>query len=189
MREVEAALDAGDVAAFQLRLKGVSDDDIRRAVETLMPAVQARGTAFLLNDRPDLAAALGCDGVHLGPDDAPYAEARRLLGTARTVGVAAGGSRHQAIEAAEAGADYVSFGPFFPSATKGASAFAKVEIVRWWSELMEAPCVAVGGLTPANCRPLVEAGADFLAVSAGAWAHAEGPAAAVTAFNRIFSGA
>jgi thiamine-phosphate pyrophosphorylase len=154
-----------------------------------MPRVQSRGVAFLLNDRPDLAAALGCDGVHLGPDDMPYAEARRLLGGARIIGVAAGSSRHEAIEAADAGADYVSFGPFFPSPTKAAEAFADVEIVQWWSELMEVPCVAVGGVTPVNCRPLVEAGADFLAVSTGVWNHAEGPAAAVKAFNQVFAGA
>ena len=184
-----AALDAGDVAAFQLRLKGASDDDIRHAVEVLMPAVQKREVAFLLDDRPDLAAELDCDGVHLGAEDEAYAEARRRLGSSRMVGVAAGNSRHLAIEAADAGADYVSFGPFFPSTTKEASVFADIEIVEWWSELMEVPSVAVGGLTPANCRPLVQAGADFLAVSAGVWAHPGGPAAAVKAFNAIFTSA
>ena len=153
-----------------------------------MPIVQASGVAFLLDARADLAAELGCDGVHLDTENT-YAEVRRLIGGARTIGVSAGDSRHVAIEAAEAGADYVSFGPFFPSTTKQAPGLADVEIVRWWSEIMEIPCVAVGGMTPANCRPLVEAGADFIAVSAGVWAHAEGPAAAVKVFDRIFAGA
>jgi thiamine-phosphate pyrophosphorylase len=168
----------------QLRLKGVDDDAIRHAIEVLMPEAQARNVAFLLNDRPDLAAALGCDGVHLGPDDMDCAEARRLVGDRSSIGFAAGGSRHLAIEAAEAGADYISFGPFFPSATKDGSPLIDVDIIRWWAELMELPCVAVGGITAENCMPLVEAGADFLAVSAGVWRHRDGPAAAVQAFTR-----
>jgi thiamine-phosphate pyrophosphorylase len=172
----------------QLRLKGAGDDAIRRAVEALMPEVQARDVAFLLNDRPDLAAELGCDGVHLGPDDMPCAGARRILGERASIGFAAGGSRHLAIEAAEAGADYVSFGPFFPSTTKDGSPLIEIGIIAWWSELMELPCVAVGGVTAENCAPLLEAGADFLAVSAGVWQHADGPAAAVQAFARRIAG-
>jgi thiamine-phosphate pyrophosphorylase len=152
-----------------------------------MPKAQSRGVAFLLDDRPDLAAALGCDGVHLDVARDAYAEARRAVGGARMIGVSAGSSRHEAIEAAEAGADYVSFAPFFASTTKVATTMADIEIVRWWAELMEVPCVAVGGLTPANCRPLVEAGADFLAVSGGVWNEAAGPAEAVRAFNAILA--
>ena len=181
---VEKALDAGDVAAFQLRLVDVADHQIRRAVERLMPAVHAFDVAFLLDGRADLAAELGCDGVHL-EDGTSYAEARGLLGAGGMIGVSCGSSRHFAIEAAEAGADYVSFGPFFPSSTKEAADLADPEIVQWWSEMMHAPCVAVGGLTSANSRPLVEAGADFLAVSAGVWKHKDGPAAAVKAFNTL----
>ena len=141
----------------------------------------------MLDGHAALAAELGCDGIHLDRPDS-YAGARRLLGGARMIGVSAGGSRHDAIEAAEAGADYVSFGPFFPSSTKRADGFADADIVRWWSELMEVPCVAVGGLTPDNCRPFVEAGADFVAVSGGVWSHPGGPAAAVGAFDRILAG-
>ena len=152
-----------------------------------MPMVQASGVAFMLDGNAGLAAELGCDGVHLDRAEA-YAGARRLLGGARMIGVSAGDSRHVAIEAAEDGADYVSFGPFFPSTTKQAPALAEAEIVRWWSELMEVPCVAVGGMTPANSRPLVEAGADFVAASAGVWSHPDGAAAAVKAFNKLFSG-
>lgn len=177
------ALDAGDVAAVQLRLKDVADDDIRRACDVLRPVVQAREAAFLLNDRADLAAELGCDGVHIGQSDTPYRTARRLVGDMATVGVTCHASRHLAIEAAEEGADYVAFGAFFPTATKVAPAAADPEILEWWSTMMTVPCVAIGGLTVDNCAAIIAAGADFLAVSAGVWEHREGPAAAVRAFN------
>lgn len=177
------ALDAGDVAAVQLRLKDVSDDAVRQACDILRPVVQAREAAFLLNDRADLAAEMGCDGVHIGQSDTPYRTARRLVGDNAIVGVTCHASRHLAIEAAEAGADYVAFGAFFPTATKVAPAAADPEILEWWSTMMTVPCVAIGGLTVANCAAVIEAGADFLAVSAGVWDHPEGAAAAVRAFN------
>ncbi|MGB8364712.1 MAG: thiamine phosphate synthase [Rhizomicrobium sp.] len=180
------ALGAGDVAALQLRLKNVSDDDIRRAAETLMPIAQARDVAFIVNDRPDLAAELGADGVHIGQDDASYAEARAAVGPNAIVGVTAHDSRHLAIEAAEAGADYVAFGAFFPTLTKEAKSHADIELLRWWAEMMVVPCVAIGGITVENAKPLIEAGADFLAVSAGVWDWPQGPAAAVKAFNAQF---
>src|SRR5215469_16878454 len=178
------ALDAGDVACVQLRLKDVDDDAVRRASDTLRPVAQSRGVAFLLNDRPDLAAATGCDGVHVGQQDAPYAEARQLLGPERIVGVTCHDSRHLAMEAAEAGADYVAFGAFFPTTTKPSRFRPGAELLAWWSELMTVPCVAIGGITPENCAPLVEAGADFLAVVTAVWNHPEGPGAAVRAFAR-----
>jgi thiamine-phosphate pyrophosphorylase len=180
--ELARALDAGDVACVQLRLKDVDDDAIRRAADALRPVAQERGVAFLMNDRPDLALATGCDGVHVGQQDASYAEARRLLGAERIVGVTCHESRHLAMEAAEAGADYVAFGAFFPSSTKEAKHRADPEILRWWSELMTVPSVAIGGITPENCAPLVAAGADFLAVISAVWTHPEGPAAGVKAF-------
>jgi thiamine-phosphate pyrophosphorylase len=177
------ALDAGDVAALQLRLKDAPDDVVAAAVDALMPIAQSREVAFILNDRPDLAAALGCDGVHVGQDDAPYAEARRMVGRDRIVGVTCHDSRHLAMEAAEAGADYVAFGAFFPTATKEAKGRPDPEILAIWQETMQTPCVAIGGITAANAAGLARAGADFLAVSAGVWTHAEGPAAAVVALN------
>lgn len=183
--ELTRALDAGDVASLQLRLKGVSDDEVRRAAETLMPIAQARGVAFLVNDRPDLVVELGADGVHIGQEDATYAQARAAVGPDKIVGITCHNSRHLAMEAAEAGADYVAFGSFYPTQTKQPKAAADPEILRWWSELMVVPCVAIGGITVGNARPLVEAGADFLAVSAGVWAHPQGPAAAVNAFNTL----
>jgi thiamine-phosphate pyrophosphorylase len=178
-----AALEAGDVGALQLRLKDVSDDIIEAAVRVVQPMTQARGVALILNDRPDLAARLDCDGVHVGQGDTPYAEARRLVGPARIVGVTCHDSRHLAMEAAEAGADYVAFGAFFATSTKDAPTRADPEILEIWQETMTTPCVAIGGITVSNCRALVRAGADFLAVSAGVWSYPGGPAAAAAAFN------
>jgi thiamine-phosphate pyrophosphorylase len=183
------ALDAGDVACVQLRLKDIEDDAIRRAAEVLRPVAQQRGVAFLMNDRPDLALATDCDGVHVGQQDASYAEARRLLGPERIVGVTCHQSRHLALEAAEAGADYVAFGAFFPSATKEAAQRADPELLRWWSEIMTVPSVAIGGITQANCAPLVAAGADFLAVIAAVWSYPEGPGKAVRAFRDAIAAA
>lgn len=180
------ALGAGDVASLQLRLKGVSDDEVRRACEILMPVAQRAGVAFILNDRPDLAAELGCDGVHVGQDDAGVAEARAALGKDGIVGATCHDSRHLAIEAAEAGADYVAFGAFYPTTTKDAATPADIETLRWWAEMMVVPCVAIGGITTDNAAPLIEAGADFLAVSSGVWSYRDGPAAAVKAFNALF---
>jgi thiamine-phosphate pyrophosphorylase len=176
------ALDAGDVAALQIRLKDVEDDVIAAATDVILPMAQARGVAVIMNDRPDLAAKLGCDGVHVGQTDASYAEARRIVGRDRMVGVTCHDSRHLAMEAAEAGADYVAFGAFFPTTTKEAPTRADPEILTIWQETMEVPCVAIGGITAANARGLAAAGTDFLAVSAGVWRHADA-AAAVKALN------
>jgi thiamine-phosphate pyrophosphorylase len=186
--ELRAALDGGDVAAFQLRLKNVDDEAIARAADTLRPICQQRGVAFFMNDRPDLAVKLDCDGVHVGQEDMPCAEARRIVGAERQVGVTAKASRHLALEAAEAGADYVAFGAFFPSDTKTVTTPASLEIVEWWSGLMQVPCVAIGGITVENCRPVIAAGADFLAVAGGVWNHRGGPKDAVARFNEIFAG-
>jgi thiamine-phosphate pyrophosphorylase len=182
-RSLAHALDAGDVAALQIRLKDVSDEIVGAAVDALMPIAQARGVAVILNDRPDLAARFGCDGVHVGQSDARYAEARRLVGRDRMVGVTCHDSRHLAMEAAEAGADYVAFGAFFPTTTKDPKTRADPEILTIWQETMETPCVAIGGITVATAREMARAGADFVAVSAGVWSHGDGPAAAVKAFN------
>ncbi|HSK40961.1 MAG TPA: thiamine phosphate synthase [Arenibaculum sp.] len=182
------ALDAGDVACVQLRLKDAGDDDVRRACDLLRPIAQERGVAFLLNDRPDLAARTGCDGVHVGQDDTPYREARRLVGDDATVGVSCNDSRHQAMDAAEAGADYVAFGPFFPTATKTDLDFlTPLELLAWWAEVMEVPCVAIGGITPENSGPLVRAGADVLAVVSAVWDHPDGPGAGVRAMNEAIA--
>lgn len=180
---LEAALSAGDVAAVQLRLKGAPEAEIAAAVARLGPVIRAHDAALILNDDPDLAARLDCDGVHVGQSDASCAQARRILGRDRIVGVTCHDSRHLAMEAAEAGADYVAFGAFFPTSTKDAPTRADPEILSIWQETMETPCVAIGGITPENARGLVAAGADFIAVSAGVWAWPGGPAGAVRALN------
>jgi thiamine-phosphate pyrophosphorylase len=179
-----AALDAGDVGAVQLRLKEADDDTVQRAIAVLRPVAQSRDVAFLLNDRPDLARATGCDGAHVGQEDMAVREARRILGPDLTLGVSCHGSRELAMKGGEDGADYVAFGAFFASSTKTeAPVEAEPGILGWWSEIMELPCVAIGGITRANCAPLVEAGADFLAVVSAVWDHPEGPAAGVRAMN------
>lgn len=180
---LKKALDAGDVASVQLRLKDVDDDAVRRAVDVLRPIAQARDVAFILNDRPDLAVATGCDGVHVGKDDPDIAAARRIIGADAILGASAYDSRHRAMEVAEDGADYVAFGAFFPTTTKVAEGHPEPDILAWWSGLMVVPCVAIGGIKVENCGVLVKAGADFLAVSSGVWDHPDGPAAAVKAFN------
>ncbi len=183
---LKRALEGGDVASLQLRLKDVSDDEVLRVGANLMPIAQRAGVAFIVNDRPDLAKKLGADGVHVGQEDASCAEARALLGPDAIVGVTCHDSRHLAIEAAEAGADYVAFGAFFPTSTKEAKTRAEPELLSWWQEMMQSPCVAIGGITVENGGPLVQAGADFLAVASGVWDHPEGPHAAVRRFNDLF---
>jgi thiamine-phosphate pyrophosphorylase len=177
------ALDAGDVACVQLRLKEVSDDDIRRAAKALLAVTATRDVALIMNDRPDLARETGCDGVHVGQQDAPYEAARQVVGADAIVGVTCHGSRDLAIEAAAKGADYVAFGAFYATATKEAKARANLDTLAWWSEMTTVPSVAIGGITPTNCPPLVRAGADFLAVVTAVWDHPDSPAAAVKAFG------
>ena len=182
-RALELALDAGDVAALQIRLKDAPDSVIETLTEAIRPLAQARAVAVIMNDRPDLAARLGCDGVHVGQDDAPYAEARQAVGPNGVVGVTCHDSRHLGMEAAEAGADYVAFGAVFPTTTKDASTRVELELITTWQADMHAPCVAIGGITAENVHQVAAAGADFVAVCAGVWSHPDGPAAAVRALN------
>jgi thiamine-phosphate pyrophosphorylase len=189
--ELDRALDGGDVACLQLRLKSragepAPDSQILTLGRHIIARAQDRGVAVLINDRPDLAVELGADGAHIGQSDMPYAQARKLVGSGAILGVTCHDSRHLAMEAGEAGADYVAFGAFFPTETKDPSAKAEPELLTWWQQMIELPCVAIGGITTENARPLVEAGADFLAVSAGVWQRSGGPTEAVRAFNRLF---
>jgi thiamine-phosphate pyrophosphorylase len=186
---LRAALAGGDVACLQLRLKDASDAEVLAAAAALKPICHEHDLAFLINDRPDLAAAAQADGVHIGQDDASYAAARAAVGADAIVGVTCHGSRHLAMVAAEAGADYVAFGAFFPTATKTPKTTAEPALLAWCSEIMEVPCVAIGGITPANCGALAAAGADFVAASAAVWTDPGGPEAAVAAFNRAIAAA
>lgn len=177
------AIAGADLAVLQIRLKDISDAELRRIARRIIPIGHQAGAAVLINDRPDLAAELGADGVHIGQSDASCAQARSILGPDRVIGVTCHDSRHLAMEAGEAGADYVAFGAFFPTATKTAATTASPELLGWWSELFEIPCVAIGGITIDTCAELARAGADFVAVSAGIWSHPLGPKAAIAAFN------
>ncbi|MBJ7499111.1 MAG: thiamine phosphate synthase [Sphingopyxis sp.] len=182
---LEEALSAGPVAAFQFRVKNIDQHEAARLAEPLQAICAAHEVAFIVNDDVALAKRLGADGVHLGQGDGDPKEARRLLGPDTQIGVTCHDSRHLAMEAGEAGADYVAFGAFFPTTTKATRHHPEPEILTWWQGLFELPCVAIGGITVDNAPVLVEAGADFLAVSGGVWAHPEGPAAAVRAFAAI----
>jgi thiamine-phosphate pyrophosphorylase len=182
---LKAALDGGPVAAFQLRLKDLPDEEVLRAAERLIPICAEREAAFILNDRMDLAKACGADGVHLGQSDGDPREARRLLGPAAQIGRTCHDSRHLAMEAGEAGVDYVAFGAFHPTRTHATIYRPDPSILGWWSRLFEIPCVAIGGINPGNGRALVEAGADFLAVCSWIWEHEQGPSAAVRAFEDV----
>ncbi|WP_297732424.1 thiamine phosphate synthase [uncultured Maricaulis sp.] len=185
LASLEMALDAGPVSALQIRLKDHDETEIRRLAPPLIKAAQERGVAAILNDSPELADALGCDGVHIGQSDGRVKDARAIMGKDRTVGVTCHASRHLAMVAGEAGADYVAFGAFFPTQTKATEHVATPDILAWWVEIFELPCVAIGGITVDNAAPLIAAGADFLAVSSGVWAHPDGPAAAVKAFGAL----
>lgn len=170
-QRLERALEAGRgvVTAFQFRVKGVDQHEAAALAEPLQAICAAHDVAFIVNDSIALAKRLGADGVHLGQGDGDPAEARGELGRDAQIGVTCHASRHLALEAGEAGADYVAFGAFFPSDTKETEHQAELDLLEWWHEMVEIPSVAIGGITPANCRPLIDAGADFLAVSAAVW--------------------
>lgn len=182
---LERALGAGDVAAFQFRVKGVDEHEAARLAAPLQEICAAHDCAFVVNDSVSLAKRLKADGVHLGQSDGDVREAREVLGREVQIGVTCHASRHLAMEAGEAGADYVAFGAFYPSETKESEHRPEPELLSWWQKLFEIPCVAIGGITPANCAPLVAAGADFLAVSHAVWGSDE--AEAVQAFHRAIA--
>lgn len=195
--QLRSALEGGDVGAFQLRLKDASEGEIKAAVKALLPICQEHEVAFILNDLPELAASLGADGVHLGQEDLEtmsISRARAIVGPDSVIGITCHASRHLAMEAGEAEADYVAFGAFYPTTSKPAEKLEKwgiptPDLVEWWSTYTVLPCVAIGGMTPANCAPLVKAGADFIAVITYVWNHASGPGAAVEEFNRAIGAA
>jgi thiamine-phosphate pyrophosphorylase len=184
---LEAALAAGPVAAFQFRVKGIDQHKAAELAVPLQEICARHDVAFIVNDSISLAKRIGADGVHLGQDDGDPREARDILGRDAQIGVTCHNSRHLAMEAAEAGADYVAFGAFFPTTTKDVKHQADLETLELWSQFTEVPCVAIGGITLQNAEDVINAGADFIAVSAGVWNHAAGPAAAVKAFNALLA--
>ena len=184
---LEEALTAGPVAAFQFRVKGIDQHKAAELAAPLQEICARHDVAFIVNDSISLAKRIGADGVHLGQEDGDPREARDILGRDAQIGVTCHNSRHLAMEAAEAGADYVAFGAFFPTSTKEVKHQAEIETVELWSQFTEVPCVAIGGITIQNASEVINAGADFIAVSSGVWNYADGPAAAVKAFNALLA--
>jgi thiamine-phosphate pyrophosphorylase len=182
---LERALGAGRVAAFQFRVKGLDEHAAAALAAPLQEICAAHDCGFVVNDSISLAKRLKADGVHLGQGDGDVRDAREALGREAQIGVTCHASRHLAMEAGEAGADYVAFGAFFPSATKESEHRPELDTLTWWQQIFEIPCVAIGGITPANCGPLVTAGADFLAVSNAVWGGDE--VAVVKAFHRAIA--
>ena len=185
-----SALEGGDVACLQIRLKSrdgipASDEHIEEVGRRIIPLAQDKGVAVLINDRPDLAKKLKADGVHIGQDDASIQEARQILGEDAIVGVTCHDSRHLALEAGESGADYVAFGAFYSTETKDPKSKAELDTLSWWQQFIEVPCVAIGGINVGNAGPVIDAGADFIAVSSGVWKYTHGPRAAVAEFNKM----
>ena len=185
--KLEQALSAGPVAAFQFRVKGIDQHDAAALAAPLQEICARHDVALIVNDSISLAKRLKADGVHLGQGDGDARDAREQLGRDAQIGVTCHNSRHLAMEAAEAGADYVAFGAFFPTNTKEVEHIAELGTVQKWTLVTEIPCVAIGGITPDNAKPLIEAGADFLAVSGAVWNHPQGPAEAVKAFNALLA--
>jgi len=183
--QLKEALEGGDVASVQLRMKDGYDEEIIEAAKKLMPICHAKNVAFIINDRPDIAKKVGADGVHIGQEDMSYSEARSIVGDNQIIGVTAKNSRHSAMSAGELGADYVAFGAFYPTTTKQATVQADPDILTWWQELFEIPCVAIGGITVENASVIAQAGADFIAVCSGVWDYKKGPKEAVKKFNEI----
>lgn len=184
---LDAVLAEGVASVLQIRLKDQPENQLPGLIPPLVKAARRHGVTVLMNDRPDLAVHYAMDGVHVGQEDAPYAQARATVGKTGIVGVTCHDSRHLAMTAAENGADYVAFGTLYPTATKSPKASASVDIIEWWSDLFEVPCVAIGGITPDNASPVIAAGADFIAVSGGVWNHPAGPVEAVRAFGALLA--
>tara|TARA_R110002096_G_scaffold436090_1_gene667250 strand:+ start:18977 stop:19600 length:624 start_codon:yes stop_codon:yes gene_type:complete len=181
------ALEGGDVASVQLRMKESYDEDIIEAAKTLMPICHAKDVAFIINDRADIAKKVGADGVHIGQEDMTITEARDIVGEDQIIGVTCKDSKHLSMTAGEQGADYVAFGAFYPTTTKFTTTQTSPEILNWWQDLFEIPCVAIGGINAENAAVMAKAGADFVAVCSGVWDHPAGPRAAVSAINKAIN--
>lgn len=185
--QLRAALSAASVAAFQFRVKGLDQHKSAKLAAPLQEICGEFGTAFIVNDDVALAKRINADGLHLGQGDMRLSDAREILGHDIQIGVTCHDSRHLAMEAGEAGADYVAFGAFFPSTTKETAHQANIDVLQKWAAIMEVPCVAIGGITPGNAKPIVDAGADFIAVSGGVWNDPKGADHAVKRFAEILT--
>ena len=171
------------IECFQLRIKDELDEEILKLIKILHPICKKNNKPLIINDKPTIVKETKCEGVHIGPLDTPYKEARNIVGKNAIVGVTCKGSRHAAIEAAEKGADYVAFGSFYNSPTKNDTELINTDILEIWNTTTTVPCVAIGGINLENCMPLIKAGADFLAISSGIWSFSEGPIRAIELFE------
>ena len=181
------ALEGGDVASVQLRVKESNDENITEAAKVLMPICHAKDVAFIINDNAEIAKLVDADGVHVGQDDLTIEEARNVVGENKIIGVTCKDSKHISMTAGEQGADYVAFGAFFPTKTKSIVTTASPEILQWWQDIFEIPCVAIGGINSTNAPSIAKAGADFVAVCSGVWDHPNGPKKAVTEINEAIN--
>ena len=184
-KHLEAAISAAPIACLQIRLKEASDSDVVQAAAAIIPICHIHNVSVIINDSPDLAKACGADGVHIGQEDMDYFSSRELLGEDAIIGITCHNSKELAFQAASAGANYVAFGAFFETGTKTPKTRAELEILTWWNQVVETPCVAIGGINPSNAATVIKAGADFIAVSSGVWQHPEGPASAVAQLYQL----
>ena len=185
LKQLESALSAAPIACLQIRLKNLENSALIQAAQSIVPICHRYGVNVIINDDPSLVSECGADGVHIGQDDMDYFSSRELLGTDAIIGVTCHNSRDLAFKAAHAGADYVAFGAFYDTPTKTPKFRAELETLEWWQEAVEIPCVAIGGITPSNAKQIIEAGADFIAVSSGVWNHSDGPAKAVSQLHAL----
>ncbi len=174
-----AALSGGPVASVLLRATHLSDPLQRRWIDALRPVAQEGGCAFLIEDRPDLASELGCDGVHLTLNELAVAFSRRALGSDMIVGALCGRSRHRAMTAGEQGADYVGFALGEEDRDGEEDETDGLGLLAWWQEMMTLPCVAFGARDLQDGLRQMRAGADFLALDRPVWDDPRGPEAAV----------
>ncbi len=185
LNQLDEVIAAGVVSVFQLRLKDIENREIVLMGKKIVPKLQEAGIAVIINDNPRIAKDLHADGVHLGQEDGDINEARKLLGKDTIIGATCHNSKHLGMEAAEAGADYVAFGAFYPTQTKEVIHHAEIEILEWWQDIMEIPCVAIGGINIDNALPIINAGADFIAISSGVWNYEGGIKAALQKFQTL----
>lgn len=185
LNQLDEVIAAGAISVFQLRLKNIENREIVLLGKKIVPKLQEAGIAVIINDNPRIAKDLHADGVHLGQEDGDIIEARKLLGKDAIIGATCHNSKHLGMEAAEAGADYVAFGAFYPTQTKEVIHHADIEILEWWQDIMEIPCVAIGGINIDNALPIINAGADFIAVSSGVWNYEGGIKAALQKFQTL----
>ena len=170
---LQKALSGGDVAAFLVRDEGAGEERLYEVLDSVRPLTQKCDVALLVENRADVAGQAGCDGLQLPPNPVAIRSVKQALGEDVIVGADCGSSRHLAMVAGEAGADYVIFDA------------GETETITWWVELMEVPCVAWGGITLESAPSIVAAGADFLMVGQAIWTASNGPKATVAAFHRL----